>query len=110
MIWEIFSTGYLVLKPLELVDLINIDMFLNLSVFKNCTSVVPRFVHVCVHAKLLQSWPRFTSGQIRLYYICCKLVSKENNETLNVNKLLVKLASQVVLVVNLASQVAPMQA
>ena len=44
-----------------------------------------------VHAKLLQSCARYISGQIRLYYICRKLVSKENNETLNVNKLLVKL-------------------
>ena len=46
---------------------------------------------MCVHAKLLQACARFTSGQISLYYICRKLVSKENNETLNVNKLLVKL-------------------
>ena len=46
---------------------------------------------MCVHAKLLQSCARYISGQIRLYYICRKLVSKENNETLNVNKLLVKL-------------------
>ena len=66
-------------------------MVLNSLVFENYASVVPRFVHVGVHAKLLQSCPRFTSGQIRLYYICCKLVSKENNETLDVNKLLVKL-------------------
>ena len=44
---------------------------------------------MCVHAKLLQACARFTSGQIRLYYICRKLVSKENNETLN--NLLVKL-------------------